>query len=123
MAWADVETKFPEQLKQARSDGDYIIPGGGESRHATLARALGFLEQVAASHRGGPEASVLCVTHSATAAAIVKEVLGLPQGSRRSFEIHNLAINEIEYKGPADGWFLRTLGDSAHLQGLLQGTS
>ena len=112
MLWDDIEKKFPEQLEQARGDGDYRIPGGGESRHETLARAIGFLEKLATS---GYQ-SVLCVTHSATANALVKEVLGLPQSARRTFAIRNLAINELTYDTAKGEWTLNVLGDTAHLE-------
>ena len=62
---------------------------------------------------------MLIVTHSATAVCLVKEVLGLPQGSRRSFNLINLAINEMQYnydQPEGQRWMLQTLGDTAHLE-------
>jgi broad specificity phosphatase PhoE len=72
-----------------------------------------MVSRVAQSHP--PDAAVLCVSHSATATALIKHVLGLAPGARRSFEVRNLALNEIYLT--SKGWLLRTLGDTAHLEG------
>ena len=111
MLWSDIQQQYPQLIESSKTDGDFVIPGGGESRHQCVERALGFLEELAASC---PEdAHVLCVTHSGVATAIIKAVLGLPQGARRSFDIRNLAINQLHHT--ADGWMVRSLGDTTHL--------
>lgn len=122
MVWEDIERLYSDQLAQSRSNADYAIPGGGESRNFNLENVLSFLKDVAERHprscrKDTPpdeEESVLCVTHSATATALIKEVLGLPQASRRSFEVRNLALNVLRFDGR--NWKLATLGDVAHLE-------
>jgi broad specificity phosphatase PhoE len=116
LVWKDIETMFPEEIAASRADADYAIPGGGESRNENLLRVQMFLNDLLARHApsDNDESCVLCVTHSATAVALIKEVLGLPQASRRSFDVRNLAINQLQHDGA--GWRVVTLGDVAHLE-------
>ena len=124
LRWDTIQTTYAEELKQSQDDPTYAIQGGGESRAEVLARALAFLNELARTHGRGDR--VLLVTHSATATVIIKHVLGLRPEARRSFEVRNLALNEIECRvDPAkivDGepipWMLLTLGDCAHLEEL-----
>ena len=125
LTWDSIEASRAEEVSRARQDPTYCIPGGGESRDELLARALTFLDELAAlarAHTGTPRSrSVLLVTHSATAVAIIKHVLGLPPEAKRTFEVRNLALNEIACAdvsaAPPTRWVLRTLGDCAHLEG------
>ena len=80
LRWPDIQERFPEEVAKSKSDADYEIAGGGESRSQNLARALDFLAELPLMH--SPDERVLVVTHSATAVTIVKHVLGLSQGSR-----------------------------------------
>jgi hypothetical protein len=48
MLWSDIEQQYPDQLARARDDGEYVIPGGGESRQQCLDRIVRFLEEYAA---------------------------------------------------------------------------
>ena len=114
LEWGTIQSEYGEELALSRQDAAYRIAGGGESRLDTLERALEFLDELPQEH-SGTSASILCVTHSATAASLIKEVLGLAQEARRSFEVMNCAITTIEYDPDTKAWMLLTLNDCAHL--------
>ena len=114
LVWATIQSERAEELARADKDPHYAISGGGESRSATLERALSFMQGIADQH-GGTSDSILIVTHSATATCLIKHVLGLRQEQRRSFEVFNNALNEFEYDAAREAWRLLTLGDRAHL--------
>jgi broad specificity phosphatase PhoE len=122
LEWSRIEEEFGEELSRSNSDASYAIQGGGESRQETLERVLAFLNTLPEKYTRGKSASVLCVTHSATATSIIKDVLGLAQEQRRSFYVRNCAINEIEYDFRNGRWVLATLGDCAHLELSAPGT-
>lgn len=111
--WSAVTSTYGAELERSNRDPDYAISGGGESRKETLERALQFLEHLVSTHRA--DDCVLVVTHSATAACLIKEVLGLRQDQRRSFEVRNCALNVLRHNADTNEWSLSCLGDCAHL--------
>ena len=100
LRWPDIQERFPEEVAKSKSDADYEIAGGGESRSQNLARALDFLAELPLMH--SPDERVLVVTHSATAVTIMKHVLGLPQGSRECAQTSAHLSGLLGYTAAAD---------------------
>ena len=122
LVWSTIQRDFAEELRISQDDPTYAISGGGESRLACLERVLDFLDELQRVHAHNE--SVVIVTHSAIVTSIIKHVLGLRPEQRRSFEVRNLGLNEIEcdLRARADKppiWMLRTLNDCSHLEGLV----
>lgn len=113
LLWSQIRSDFPEDVGRSNQDANFAVAGGGESRQATLERAHDFMQDLAARHPSSER--VLVVTHSGTAACLIKGVLGLRQEQPRSFTVLNCALNEMMHDDE-HGWMLRTLGDCAHLE-------
>ena len=114
LSWSTIQAEFADELAATNEDPTFAPSGGGESRQETLERALQFMAELADRHGNDEAAHVLVVTHSATATCLIKEVLGLRQEQRRSFDVKNTALNEFIYDAEK-GWMLSTLGDNSHM--------
>jgi broad specificity phosphatase PhoE len=116
--WADLETRFPEEVARWRSgDADYAIPGG-ESRAQLAARGRAALEALAARDVRG----MIVVAHGGILTAALGALLGrrhplLAAAAERPFTklpaLDNCSVSVLEWPGPE----LRAFNDTAHLGG------
>ena len=114
--WADLETRFPEEVKRWRGgDVDYRIPGG-ESRADLAARGRAALERL--SRRDVP--AMIVVAHGGILTAALGSLLGtshplLAAAAMRPFTklpaLANASVSLLEWPGPA----LLRFNDTAHL--------
>ncbi|MDX6765260.1 MAG: histidine phosphatase family protein [Candidatus Methylacidiphilales bacterium] len=86
---------------------------GGESIEASTARMLAFCQTLAERHRGG---HVVAVSHGGVMAGFLRHILGIPEETARHFKIPNASVNVFLHD--AQGWWLQSWGDTAHLEGL-----
>lgn len=114
--WADLETRFPEEVARWRSgDADYAIPGG-ESRAQLAARGRAALEVLAARDVRG----MIVVAHGGILTAALGSLLGrrhplLAAAAERPFTklpaLDNCSVSLLEWPGPE----LRAFNDTTHL--------
>lgn len=114
--WADLETRFPEEVRRWR-DGDveYRIPGG-ESRADLAARGRVVLERLA----GRDVPAMIVVAHGGILTAALGSLLGrshplLAAAAMRPFTklpaLANASVSLLEWPGPA----LLRFNDTSHL--------
>lgn len=94
-------------------DGDFALPGGGESLRQFHARVLGAVRVVADAL---PNRTLAVVTHGGVLDMLWRTANGLPLDGLRQCDIPNTGINRLR-------WQSRTLqilqwADTSHLQGL-----
>jgi probable phosphoglycerate mutase len=114
--WADLESRFPDEVARWRSgDADYAIPGG-ESRAALAARGRAALETLAARDVRG----MIVVAHGGVLTAALGGLLGrrhplLAAAAERPFTklpaLDNCSVSLLEWPGPE----LVTFNETAHL--------
>ena len=114
--WADLETRFPEEVARWRSgDADYAIPEG-ESRAQLAARGRAALEVLAARDVRG----MIVVAHGGILTAALGSLLGrrhplLAAAAERPFTklpaLDNCSVSLLEWPGPE----LRAFNDTTHL--------
>ncbi len=110
----EVQASFPGDLRRARQDPAFVIPGG-ESRETFRGRVIAAADEIAFSH---PGQEALAVSHSGALSTLIGYYLGLEVRTANGwpFALDHCAITIVEYDGEAAS--VRTLNDAAHLEGL-----
>lgn len=117
--WAELETRFPEEVARWRSgDADFAIPGG-ESRAQLAARGRAALESLAARAGG----AIVVVAHGGILTAALGSLLGrthplLAAAAERPFTrlpaLANCSVSTLRWPGPD----LLAFNETAHLAGV-----
>lgn len=115
----EVKAHHPEEhdvFRRMGYDGDYAIPGGGESRAQVLARGMACLEELVQRH---PGEQMVVVSHGGWLSTMLRHMLGIPFGHSHGFSIANGSIHRVHFSG--DRWMVDTLGEAGHLRNLNHG--
>ena len=94
-------------------DGDFALPGGGESLRQFHARVMATVRQLVAQHAGR---RLALVTHGGVLDMLWRNAQNMPLSGLRSCEIPNTGLNQLRWVGEQlliDSW-----GDASHLAGL-----
>ncbi len=110
----EVWARFPDEIGRAREDPSFAIPGV-EGREAFRGRVLAAAEEIVFSH---PGQEAVAVSHSGALSTLIGHYLGIGvrAGSGWPFVLDHCAITVLEFEGESVA--VRTLNDSAHLEGL-----
>jgi len=110
--WPEIEGRFPvEHKRYVASRSNYRQPGA-ESWEETKNRVFSGLDTAVRDHRGK---RIVVVTHGGTLHALIRSVLGIPDGSPSRFEFRNGALHTIVHKDAE--YLVETLGDMSHIEG------
>lgn len=101
---------WPQWLQH---DGDFCLPGGGESLRQFHARVMATVQQAVAQHAG---ARVAVVTHGGVLDMLWRSAQGLPISGLRTCDIPNTGLNHLRWVG--GHLFIDSWGDAGHLAGL-----
>ena len=101
---------WPQWLQH---DGDFALPGGGESLRQFHARVMAAVQQLVATHRGR---RLALVTHGGVLDMLWRQAQGLPISGLRTCEIPNTGLNHLRWVG--DRLLIDSWGDADHLAGL-----
>ncbi len=101
---------WPQWLQH---DGDFALPGGGESLRQFYARVMAAVQQVVAQHAG---ARVAVVTHGGVLDMLWRSAQRLPISGLRSCDIPNTGLNHLRWV--AGHLMIDSWGDAGHLAGL-----
>jgi probable phosphoglycerate mutase len=94
-------------------DGDFCLPGGGESLRRFHARVLTAVQQAVAQH---PGRRLALVTHGGVLDMLWRSALALPISGLRTCDIPNTGLNHLRWvdgRLVIDSW-----ADASHLAGL-----
>lgn len=112
LARNEVQTRHPEVYAACMAgDPDCPIPEG-ESPRQFYERVVECLEELATRHAGE---HIVVVAHGGTITMAIKYVLGISLMAERRFVVANTSYNLLGHGN--DGWVLRVLGDTSHLDG------
>ena len=101
---------WPQWLQH---DGDFSLPGGGESLCQFHARVMATVRQLVTQHAGR---RLALVTHGGVLDMLWRSAQNLPLHGLRSCDIPNTGLNHLRWVGEQlliDSW-----GDAHHLAGL-----
>jgi probable phosphoglycerate mutase len=101
---------WPQWLQH---DGDFCLPGGGESLRQFHARVMAAVQQAVAQYAG---ARVAVVTHGGVLDMLWRTAQGLPISGLRTCDIPNTGLNHLRWAGGR--LFIDSWGDAGHLAGL-----
>ncbi len=101
---------WPQWLQH---DGDFALPGGGESLREFHARVLVAVQQLVAQHTGR---RLALVTHGGVLDMLWRSAQGLPIQGLRTCDIPNTGLNHLRWV--AGGLVIDSWGDAGHLVGL-----
>jgi probable phosphoglycerate mutase len=107
----ELETLYPDIMKQYRSqDPDYAVPGG-ESARDIYRRVVACAEDIAGRH---PGEMVVITTHGGAIGVLFRHVLGIPLEEPRRFWCRNASMNIFSCE--QGKWLLERWGDVNHLR-------
>ena len=101
---------WPQWLQH---DGDFSLPGGGESLRQFHARVMAAVQQVVAQHAGR---RLVIVTHGGVLDMLWRSAQGLPISGLRTCDIPNTGLNQLRWTGGQ--LLIERWADAAHLDGL-----
>lgn len=107
---AECEAERPGQWALYRGRDPEAVPPGGESVNQFRSRIMARLEDIAAAATGK---KVLVVAHGGVCGVLLRHVMGLPPGGKRTWSLYNAALNRFLYH--QGRWQLDVWGDIGHL--------
>ena len=111
----EIKAKFPQLWRTWRADPSAIHIPGGESLTQVRERSILALENIVLHNQGR---QVVAVTHDVVARILVAHCLNVSTSIYRRLEVANTSLTVIQRTN--DGYRLRLLNDTAHLEhGLL----
>ncbi|MBL8288558.1 MAG: histidine phosphatase family protein [Rubrivivax sp.] len=110
LTYAELEARWPEDLRRWRSREPGFAPGGGESPEAFFARCVPCAAAIAERHRGE---SVALVAHGGVLDCLYRAATGVPLQAPRTWQLGNASINRLLWNG--EGFVLVGWNDDAHL--------
>jgi alpha-ribazole phosphatase len=108
---SDVETRYPELLKQWYDRPNETRIPGGETIDEMRARVVPVFREIAGRHSDEPLA---IIAHGGVNRAILLSVLDAPLSSYWRFRLPNAGISLVEMDG--DRAWLMVMNDTAHLR-------
>jgi broad specificity phosphatase PhoE/ribonuclease HI len=111
LTFAEVMTRWPDEMAAWTSSAD-VAPPGGESLAGAARRALAALDRMLAAH---PHKTVVVVSHVTPIKTIVCRAVLAPPAALFRIHLDVASLSEINWfaDGPA---LLRSLNDTAHLR-------
>lgn len=110
LTYAEVEQRWPDDLRRWRTREPGFAPGGGESPEVFYARCVPCAADIAARHPGG---TVALVAHGGVLDCLYRAATGLPLQAPRTWQLGNASINRLLWNG--EGFVLVGWNDDAHL--------
>ncbi|MCW2777043.1 MAG: Phosphoglycerate mutase [Frankiales bacterium] len=116
--FAEVRTKWPAEL-DAWLASTSVAPPYGESFDATTVRVQQARDRVVARHAGE---TLVLVSHVTPIKTLLRLALGAPPSALYALHLDLACLSEVRWyaDGPA---VVRSVNDTAHLQGLVDGAS
>ncbi|MFO1285067.1 MAG: histidine phosphatase family protein [Rubrivivax sp.] len=112
LTYAEVEARWPDEVRRWRAREPGFAPGGGESPEAFYARCVPCAAAIAERHRGQ---SVALVAHGGVLDCLYRAATGAALQAPRTWQLGNASINRLLWNG--EGFALVGWNDDAHLQG------
>ncbi|MBL8348639.1 MAG: histidine phosphatase family protein [Rubrivivax sp.] len=111
LTYAEVEQRWPDDLRRWRTREPGFAPGGGETPEAFYARCVPCAAEIAARH---PGETVALVAHGGVLDCLYRAATGAPMQAPRTWQLGNASINRLLWNG--EGFVLVGWNDDAHLQ-------
>ncbi|MFF3325878.1 bifunctional RNase H/acid phosphatase [Streptomyces sp. NPDC002889] len=112
LTFAEVQERYPDDLKAWLTSAKVAPTGGGESFAAVGRRVAATRDRLAARHQGR---TVLLVTHVTPIKTLVRLALGAPPESLFRMELSTASISAVAYYADGNA-SLRLLNDTSHLR-------
>ncbi len=110
--WEQLTEKFPDDVKQMKSNSPDYAPPGGESKLTALQRVDKFIQELAETREGQ---TVVAVSHGGLSALFLRRALGLPFDTRAPFRIDNCSISEL-HRDESGFWVVAGMNCVCHLK-------
>ncbi len=114
LTWAEVELRYPELWQQFQRGGKWVSIPGEEGNEAFQARLAAVLDEIRTRHDG--EGTVAMVSHGASLAMILLNLLGLERSLSSPFAFGNASLSIVDFR--SRGPVISRLNDTCHLQSL-----
>ncbi len=98
LTYAEVKTRFGDELEAWEADPFTFAPVGGETGVSVLARALPALREIVAAH---PGQTVLVVSHKGTLRLAISSLLGMdPRSYRERLDLSPASLSILDFSDP-----------------------
>jgi len=111
LTYAEVEERWPDDVRRWRAREPGFEPGGGEAIEAFYARCVGIASDIATRH---PGQGVALVAHGGVLDCLYRAATGAHLQARRTWQLGNASINRLLWNG--EGFVLVGWNDDAHLR-------
>ena len=112
LTYAEVEERWPEDVRRWRSREPGFAPGGGETIEAFYARCVSCAGEIASRH---PGEAVALVAHGGVLDCLYRAAARVDLRAPRTWQLGNATVNRLLWNG--EGFVLVGWNDDAHLQG------
>jgi alpha-ribazole phosphatase len=110
LTYAEIQTRYPEGVKDWEADLQSFCPPGGESLAQMARRTKEALEDILARHA---DQTVLVVAHGGSLQTLITLATGQTADKMWLFPLKNTSVSEIEFY--ASGSLITLLNDTCHL--------
>ena len=111
LTYAEVESRFPDQVRRWRQRDASFGPVGGEALLAFYERSVASVAALAARHRGQ---HIAVVAHGGVLDALYRAAAHVALDAPRSWQLGNAGINRL--LASDEGFVLVGWGDTSHLE-------
>ncbi|MCW5634247.1 MAG: histidine phosphatase family protein [Rubrivivax sp.] len=111
LTYAEVEARWPDDVRRWRAREPGFAPGGGEAPEVFYARCVPAAAAIAARH---PGEVVALVAHGGVLDCLYRAATGAALQAPRTWQLGNASINRLLWNG--EGFALVGWNDDAHLQ-------
>lgn len=112
LSHAELEERFPDDVRRWRQREPGFAPGGGESLETFSARCVPAAAAIAARHAGQ---AIALVAHGGVLDCLYRAATGMGLQAPRTWQLGNATINRLLWHG--EGFALVGWNDDAHLAG------
>jgi len=112
LTYAEVEQRWPEDVRRWRSREPGFAPGGGEAPEDFYARCVSGAAAIVSRH---PGEAIALVAHGGVLDCLYRAATGADLRAPRTWQLGNATINRLLWNG--DGFALVGWNDDAHLLG------
>jgi probable phosphoglycerate mutase len=113
LSYAEIQAKFPNELKAWEGDLTSFCPPGGESLAQMAARVKAALDDILAHH---VDQNLLLVAHGGSLQTLITLATGQKADRMWQFPLRNTSVSEIEFY-PSER-LITLLNDTCHLEKL-----
>lgn len=110
LTYAEVEARWPDDVRRWRAREPGFAPGGGEALEVFYARCVPAAAAIAARH---PGEVVALVAHGGVLDCLYRAATGVALQAPRTWQLGNASINRLLWNG--EGFALVGWNDDAHL--------